>query len=99
MLEWTNRKMSDELVELGLDPMTSNDDSNPKILSWSFLKLYSMLPTYLDGYGRLMIMRNGEEVTEIRYGTELIFGSPEPLIALVEMVKWFLVNKIKLNYE
>lgn len=96
MREWTTRSQSEILLELGLDPNTSNDDSNPKIISWSFLRLYSLLPTYIDGVGRLNICRNGEETTEIRYGIDVIFGSSEPMDAMFDMVCWLLKNN-KLN--
>jgi hypothetical protein len=51
------------------------------------------MPT-LTEYGRLSMVRNGEEVTEFRYGTEIIFGSPDPVDAAVQMIEWLLVHNL-----
>ena len=63
------------------------------IPSWSLTRLIKLMPT-LTEYGRLSMVRNGEEVTEFRYGTEIIFGSPDPVDAAVQMIEWLLVHNL-----
>jgi hypothetical protein len=61
--------------------------------AWSLTRLIKLMPT-LTEYGRLSMVRNGEEVTEFRYGTEIIFGSPDPVDAAVQMIEWLLVHNL-----
>ena len=65
--------------------------------SWSLTRLIKLMPT-LTEYGRLSMVRNGEEVTEFRYGSEIIFGSLDPVDAAVQMIEWLLVHKLIRNY-
>lgn len=67
------------------------------IPSWSLTRLIKLMPTLTD-YGRLSMVRNEEDVTEFRYGNEIIFGSPDPVDAAVQMIEWLLVHKLIRNY-
>lgn len=60
--------------------------------AWSLSKLIRLMPTLVENYGRLNIVRNGEEVIEFRYGTDIIFGSPDYVDAAVDMIKWLIQN-------
>jgi hypothetical protein len=51
------------------------------------------MPT-LTEYGRLSMVRNGEEVTEFRYGTDIVFGSQDPVDAAVQMIEFLLVHNL-----
>jgi hypothetical protein len=62
------------------------------IPAWSLSKLMKLMPTLVEKYGRLNIVRNGEEVTEFRYGSDIIFGSPDAIDAAVDMIKWLIRN-------
>lgn len=55
---------------------------------WSMAALYKLLPTYVDGFGRLANVRNGEEITEIRYGDCIYFADSNPLNATFDAVRW-----------
>lgn len=62
--------------------------------AWSFTKLMSFMPTRISK-GKFAIVRNGQEVTEIRYcsGMKMVaYAAPEPVDAAVPMVAYLLMN-------
>ena len=66
-------------------------DKHPQAMipSWSLTALIQLMPTETL-FGRLSMCRNGEEITEFRYGTAIIFGDPSPVKAAFQMVYWLL---------
>lgn len=86
--EWTTRKQSEKLLELGLDSKTSNTGTSE--ISRSFLKLYTLLPSQIDGFGWLSMIRKGHDITEFKYGTDICFSDEQPIDALFRLTCWIL---------
>ena len=88
---WRYSKVDQHNYLIAIDEYEQMYSAN--VPAWSLTRLIKLMPT-LTEYGRLSMVRNGEEVTEFRYGTDIVFGSPDPVDAAVQMIEWLLVHNL-----